>query len=142
MTRARRKSLQQQAKRLSIRHISTGSPFEAQIGYSRAVVVDGWVFVAGTTGYDYKAMIMPEPIADQCQNALDTIAKVLAEAGSSLDDVVRVNYIVPDPDAWPACWPLVSKAFAMARPAATMIAAGLQNPEMKIEIEVTARLSA
>jgi enamine deaminase RidA (YjgF/YER057c/UK114 family) len=122
------------------RHISTGSPFEAQIGYSRAVVCDGWVFVAGTTGYDYATMTMPEGVVDQCRNALDTIARALAEAGASLDDVVRVRYILPEKADWPACWPVVGAAFATARPAATMISAALQEPEMKIEIEVTARL--
>ena len=122
--------------------ISTGSPFEAQIGYSRAVVCDGWVMVAGTTGYDYATMTMPAAVTDQCRNALATIARALAEAGASLDDVVRVRYILPDRALWPECWPLVAAAFATARPAATMIVAGLQEPEMKIEIEVTARLPA
>jgi enamine deaminase RidA (YjgF/YER057c/UK114 family) len=122
------------------RRISTGSPFEAKIGYSRAVLCDGWVFVAGTTGYDFATMTMPEAVADQCANALATIGAALAEAGASLDDVVRVRYILPDPADWPACWPIVSHAFAEARPAATMISAGLQEPAMKIEIEVTARL--
>ncbi|MCR8723204.1 RidA family protein [Frigidibacter sp. ROC022] len=122
------------------RLISSGSPFERDIGYSRAVVSDGWVFVAGTTGYDYAEMTMPERVEDQCRNALETIRKALAEAGASLDDVVRVRYILPDGDDWPPCWPVVSAAFARARPAATMIRAGLQTPEMKIEIEVTARL--
>lgn len=120
--------------------VSTGSPFEAQIGYSRAIVCDGWVFVAGTTGYDYASMTMPSRVEDQCANALATIAGALAQAGAGLDDVVRVRYILPDRDDWPACWPLVSAAFANARPAATMIVAGLQEPAMRIEIEVTARL--
>ena len=123
------------------KHISTGSPFEVRIGYSRAVAVDGWVFVAGTTGYDYRTMTMPEKVEDQCRNALSTIASALEEAGGSLDDVVRVRYILPDKADWPACWPLTSQAFALAKPAATMISAELQEPEMKIEIEVTARLS-
>ena len=127
---------------MSVRHITTGSPFEAQIGYSRAVVADGWVLVAGTTGYDYASMTMRSGIEDQCRNALGTIAKALEEAGSGLDHVVRVTYVVPDPAEWPACWPLVSEAFATARPAAMMISAALQNPEMKIEIEVTARVPA
>ena len=127
---------------MSVKHITTGSPFEAQIGYSRAVVADGWVFVAGTTGYDYANMTMPDSIEDQCRNTLSTIAKALAEAGSGLDHVVRVNYIVPNPVDWPAYWPITSDAFAKARPAATMISAQLQNPEMKIEIEVTARVPA
>ena len=127
---------------MTVRRITTGSPFEAQIGYSRAVVSDGWVFVAGTTGYDYASMTMPQSIEAQCQNTIDTIAKALEEAGSGLDHVVRVNYIVPNADEWPACWPIVSHAFATARPAATMICAKLQNDEMKIEIEVTARVPA
>ena len=127
---------------MTVRHVSTGSPFEAQIGYSRAVVADGWVFVAGTTGYDYATMTMPQTIEEQCRNTLSTIAKALEEAGSGLDHVVRVNYIVPDKAEWPKCWPITSEAFAKARPAATMICADLQNPEMKIEIEVTARVPA
>lgn len=120
--------------------ISSGSPFERDIGYSRAIVCDGWVFVAGTTGYDYATMTMPATVEAQCRNALATIAAALAEAGGGLDDVVRVRYILPDGEDWPPCWPIVSAAFARARPAATMIRAGLQTPEMRIEIEVTARL--
>lgn len=127
---------------MSVRHISTGSPFEEQIGYSRAVVADGWVFVAGTTGYDYARMVMPATIEEQCENTLATIAKALEEAGSGLDHVVRVTYIVPDKAEWPKCWPITSRVFARARPAATMISADLQSPEMKIEIEVTARVPA
>lgn len=127
---------------MTVRRISTGSPFEAQIGYSRAVVADGWIFVAGTTGYDYASMTMPDSIEDQCRNTLATIDKALQEAGSGLDHVVRVNYIVPDKADWPKCWPITSQAFAKAMPAATMICAALQNPEMKIEIEVTARVPA
>ena len=127
---------------MTVRHISTGSPFEEQIGYSRAVVSDGWVFVAGTTGYDYATMVMPESIEAQCANTLKTIDQALRQAGSSLDDVVRVTYIVPNKEDWPLCWPITSEAFAKAKPAATMISAQLQNPEMKIEIEVTARVSA
>ncbi|RYG93305.1 RidA family protein [Loktanella sp. IMCC34160] len=125
---------------MTVRHISTGSPFEEKIGYSRAVVADGWVFVAGTTGYDYATMTMPEDVTDQCRNALATIGRALEEAGSGLDHVVRVTYILPDKADWLACWPVTSAAFALARPAATMIQAGLQEPEMKIEIEVTARV--
>ena len=122
------------------RLISTGSTFEAAIGYSRAVVCDGWVFVAGTTGYDYATMTMPDRVEDQCRKALGTIARALAEAGASMDDVVRVRYILPDRADWPACWPITAEVFARARPAATMISAGLQEPGMRIEIEVTARL--
>lgn len=83
---------------------------------------------------------MPQPVAEQCANALKTIEDALAEAGATLNDVVRVRYILPDAADWPACWPVVSAAFAIARPAATMISAGLQTPEMKIEIEITARV--
>ena len=111
-----------------------------QIGYSRAVLCDGWVFVAGTTGYDYATMTMPPSVEAQCENALATIAAALSEAGAGLEDVVRVRYILPDKADWPACWPATRRAFGEARPAATMIEAGLQEPEMKIEIEVTARL--
>ncbi len=120
--------------------ISTGSPFEVSIGYSRAIVCDGWVFVAGTTGYDYATMTMPANVADQCRNALMTIEAALAEAGAGMADVTRVRYILPDPGDWPECWPVTSVVFGNIRPAATMISAGLQEPEMKIEIEVTARL--
>ncbi|MEM6739452.1 MAG: RidA family protein [Pseudomonadota bacterium] len=120
--------------------ISTGSPFEAEIGYARAVVCDGWVFVAGTTGYDYATMTMPDSVEEQCRNTLDTISAALAEAGATLQDVVRVRYILRNAEEWPLCWPMTRAAFGEARPASTMMVAGLQNPEMKIEIEVTARL--
>ncbi len=126
---------------MSRRLISTGSPFERDIGYSRAVVEDGWVFVAGTTGYDYATMIMPEDVADQCRNALRTISRVLDEAGSGMRRVVRVTYILPDPEDWPKCWPVTHEVFGEIRPASTMFSARLQNPSMKIEIEVTARVA-
>jgi enamine deaminase RidA (YjgF/YER057c/UK114 family) len=122
------------------KHISSGSPFEDQIGYSRAVVADGWVFVSGTTGYDYETMTMPERVVDQARNTLATIGKVLKEAGASLDDVVRVHYILPEAQDFEPCWPVLREAFGKAKPAATMINAKLMNPEMKIEIEVTAKL--
>lgn len=125
---------------MTVRHITTGSPFEAAIGYSRAVVADGLVHVAGTTGYDYATMTMPESVTDQCRNALATIARVLEEAGSGIDHVLRVTYILPDRADFPACWPVTSAVFARARPAATMFQAGLMEDAMKIEIEVTARL--
>ena len=127
---------------MDVRRISTGSPFEERIGYSRAVVADGWVFVAGTTGYDYATMTMPESIVDQCRNTLSTISRTLAEAGSGLDHVVRATYILPDACEWETCWPVLAEAFRIARPAATMMVAGLQSPQMKIEIEVTARIPA
>ena len=125
---------------MPVKHISTGSPFEAQIGYSRAVISGGLVYVSGTTGYDYATMTLPEGVVDQCRNALATIAKVLEQAGSGLDHVLRVHYILPDKSDFPACWPLTSVAFARAMPAATMFQAGLMQDAMKIEIEVTARL--
>ena len=120
--------------------ISSGSPFEADIGYSRAVIEDGWVFVAGTTGFDYASMEIAPGVEAQCDQAFRNIADALAQAGASLDQVVRVTYVLPDPDDWPACWPITSRWLGGAMPAATMISAGLQDPRMKIEIEVTARL--
>lgn len=124
------------------RHITSGSTFEATVGYARAVVVDGWVFVAGTTGTDYATMTLPEAVEDQCTTALANIAAALAEAGCTFDDVVRVRYILPDRADFPKLWPQLSAAFAAARPAATMIEAGLMEDAMKVEIEVTARLPA
>jgi enamine deaminase RidA (YjgF/YER057c/UK114 family) len=121
-------------------HISSGSTFEATIGYSRAVVLDGWVFVSGTTGYDYATMTLPDGVGDQCRNTLDNIARALAQAGCTFDDVVRVTYILPDRADFPKLWPQISAAFARARPAATMIEARLMEDAMKIEIEVTARV--
>ncbi len=122
------------------RLISSGSDFERDIGYSRAVVEDGWVFVSGTTGFDYAAMTIAEAVAEQAEQCLRNIAGALEEAGCSFEDVVRVRYILPDAADFPACWPALRRAFGQARPAATMIAAGLADPRMRIEIEVTARL--
>ena len=120
------------------RLISSGSTFEAQIGYSRAVVDGEWIFVSGTTGYDYTKMIMPEGLLEQTEQALANIASALAKAGASLRDVVRVTYILPDGAEFPQCWPLLRKRFGEIRPASTMISAGLADPKMRIEIEVTA----
>ena len=119
-------------------HISSGSTFEEQIGYSRAVVQGDWIFVSGTTGFDYATMTLAEGIEAQTEQCLANIAAALRQAGSSLDDVVRVTYIVPDGAEFPACWPALRRAFAQARPAATMISAQLMDPRMRIEIEVTA----
>lgn len=124
------------------RRISSGSTFEAQIGYSRAVVCDGWVFVSGTTGMDYATMTLAEGAEAQAAQALRNIAEALAEAGASLDDVVRVNYVLANRADFETCWPALRAAFGTARPAAMMIEAGLIDPAMKIEIEVTARLRA
>jgi enamine deaminase RidA (YjgF/YER057c/UK114 family) len=122
------------------RLISSGSAFETIIGYSRAVVADGWVFVSGTTGYDYTTMTLPEGIEAQCRNTLSNIAAALAQAGCGFDDVVRVRYILPDRREFPRVFPQLSAAFANARPAATMIEARLMEDAMQIEIEVTARV--
>ncbi|SLN22574.1 Enamine/imine deaminase [Pseudoruegeria aquimaris] len=121
------------------KHISQGSPFEAAIGYSRAVVEGDWIFVAGTTGFDYATMEIAEDPAAQAAQALKNIGWALGQAGASLDDVVRVRYILPNGDDFEPCWPALRSAFATAKPAATMIVAGLADPRMKIEIEVTAR---
>ena len=118
--------------------ISTGSPFEEEFAYSRAVVRGDWCFVAGTTGYDYATMTMPEAAVEQARNAFATIARTLAEAGFAMGDVVRVQYTITDP-AWRAeIAPALRVALGAVRPAATMVVAGLNEPEMKVEIEVTA----
>jgi enamine deaminase RidA (YjgF/YER057c/UK114 family) len=118
--------------------ISSGSPFEAVVGYSRAVVQGGWCFVAGTTGYDYAAMAMPGDVRDQARNALGTIARALAEGGFAMGDVVRATYYIVDGADWDVVGPVLGEAFGDIRPAATCIVTGLVTPEMKIEIEITA----
>ena len=121
------------------RLISSGSPFEAAGGYSRAVVDGEWIFVAGTTGFDYAAMTIAEDPAEQARQALRNIAAALAEADASLADVVRVKYYLPNIEDWPHIVPVLGEAFATIRPAATALVCGLVDPRMKIEIEVTAR---
>ena len=123
-------------------HISSGSPFEARIGYSRAVVDGDMVYVSGTTGYDYKTMEMPEDVGQQARNAFQTIAHALEQAGSSIKDVVRVRYYITDMAHYDALVDVAGKMFADIRPAATMVVCGLTRPEMKVEIEVTARMGA
>lgn len=125
-----------------VKRISSGSPFEARIGYSRAVVDGDMVYVSGTTGYDYARMEMPEDVALQTRNALGTIDKALREAGSSLNDVVRVRYYITDMADYDVIVEVLGQAFAEIRPAATMLVCGLTTPEMKVEIEVTARVGA
>ncbi len=120
------------------RRISSCSPFERQIGYSRAVVAGDWVFVSGTTGFDYIAMTISDSVVEQAEQCLQNIAAALKQAGASLDDVVRVNYVLPDGADFEACWPVLRQHLGTARPAAMMITAGLLDPRMKIEIEVTA----
>ncbi len=118
--------------------VSSGSPFEAQVGYSRAVVQSDWCFVAGTTGYDYATMAMPDDVCDQARNALATISGALAQGGFAMADVVRVTYYIADAAYWQTVGPVLGDVFGTIRPAATCIVAGLVTPEMKIEIEVTA----
>jgi len=124
------------------RLISSGSAFEAQIGYSRAVVDGDWIFVAGTTGFDYATMEISEDVAAQAEQTFRNIDAALQRADSSMRDVVRVRYILTDAALWEACWPVTGKWLGDVRPAATMLVAGLQDPRMKIEIEVTAKRRA
>jgi enamine deaminase RidA (YjgF/YER057c/UK114 family) len=121
-----------------MKRISTGSPFEATMGYSRAVIKGGWCFVSGVTGYDYKTMQMPVAVLDQARNCFRTIEGVLVEAGFSMADIVRVQYTLTDVAYVEAVLPALSEALGEIRPAATMVIAGLIRPEMLIEIEVTA----
>ncbi|HYM41296.1 MAG TPA: RidA family protein [Steroidobacteraceae bacterium] len=118
--------------------ISSGSSFEREIGYSRAVVQGDWVFVSGTTGFDYSTMTIADGVEAQAEQCLKNIAAALRQAGASLADVVRVTYILPDAKDFPACWPVLRRFFGEVRPAATMISAQLLDPRMRIEIEVTA----
>lgn len=124
------------------RLISSGSTFEREIGYSRAVVDGEWVFVSGTTGFDYATMTIADDIATQANQCLKNIEAALAEAGAKLADIVRITYIVPKADEFRECWPVLRQYFDNIRPAATMISAGLADPRMRIEIEVTARIGS
>ena len=119
--------------------ISSGSPLERDIGYSRAVADGEWVFVSGTTGFDYRSMTISDNVVEQAEQCFRNIEQALQEAGSRITEVVRVRYILPRVEDFPPCWPVLRKYFGEVRPAATMIAAGLADPRMKIEIEVTAR---
>jgi enamine deaminase RidA (YjgF/YER057c/UK114 family) len=119
--------------------ISSGSFYEEKIGYSRAVVDGEWIFVSGTTGFNYSDMTISDDIVEQTEQCLRNIQDVLMEAGSKMDDIVRVMYIVPNAGEFEKCWPVFRKYFGKIRPAATMISSGLADPRMKIEIEVTAK---
>ena len=121
------------------RLISSGSTFERDMAYSRAVVDGDWIFVSGTTGFDYATMTIAEGVVEQAEQCLKNIEAALAEAGVTMADVVRVHYILPEVADFPPCWPVLRKYFGESRPAATMISAGLFDPRMRIEIEVTAR---
>jgi len=122
------------------RLISSASAWEREIGYSRAVVDGEWIFVSGTTGFDYRTMAISENVAEQAEQCLINIENALADAGSRLADVVRVRYILPRVEDFEPCWPVLRKYFGEIRPAATMISAGLIDSRVKIEIEVTARV--
>jgi enamine deaminase RidA (YjgF/YER057c/UK114 family) len=121
------------------RRIASGSTFERDIGYSRAVLDGDWVFVSGTTGFDYATMTLPDGAAEQAEQCLRNIDWALREAGASLADIVRVTYIVPNAADFEPCWPVLRKHLGQVRPAATMISAGVADARIRIEIEVTAR---
>ena len=123
------------------RLISSGSRFEAEIGYSRAVVEGDWIFVSGCTGYDYATMTLAEGVVAQCEQAMRNLESALGQAGASFTDVVRVKYILPRRENFEACWPTLRRCFSDARPAATMIQAGLIDEAVLFEIEATARIS-
>jgi len=122
--------------------ISSNSKFEQTCGYSRAVVDGDYVFVSGTTGYDYAAMTISDDVTEQAEQCFRNIERVLAEAGSSMANIVRITYILPDRDDFEPCWPVLNQWLGSVRPAATMFEARLMNDSMKIEIQVTARLNA
>jgi enamine deaminase RidA (YjgF/YER057c/UK114 family) len=122
--------------------VSSGSTFERDIGYSRAVVDGDWVFVSGTTGFDYATMTIASGIVEQAEQCLRNIEAALGAAGAAMADVVRVHYILPVAADFPECWPVLRSWFGEIRPAATMFSAGLADPRMRIEIEVTARRRA
>ena len=126
---------------MSRRLISSGSKFEQDVGYSRAVVDGEWVFVSGTTGFDYDTMTISDNLLDQTEQCFrKNIQAALRRADADFADVVRVNYIVPNGERFSDCWPVLRKYFGASRPAMTMISAGLLDPRMQIEIEVTARM--
>ena len=124
------------------RAILSGSVFEEQIGYARAVVDGDWVHVSGTTGYDYATMTISDDVVEQAEQCLRNIGAALAEAGCGFGDVVRVRYLLPERDDFEPCWPVLRRCFAEVRPAATMMVCGLADPRMRIEIEVYARIYA
>ena len=121
------------------RNLSQNSPFERDVAYSRAVVDGEWIFISGTTGFDYGDMTISDDPAIQAEQCFRNIAWALEEAGAGFEDVVRVRYILPDRQDFEPCWPVIRSYLDPVRPAATMIVAGLADPRMKIEIEVTAR---
>jgi enamine deaminase RidA (YjgF/YER057c/UK114 family)/catechol 2,3-dioxygenase-like lactoylglutathione lyase family enzyme len=126
--------------RMTRQRISSGSRFEDEIGYSRGVVVDGeWVFLSGTTGYDYAAMTIAPDVVEQCEQTFRNIEAALAKADARIDDIVEAWFIVPNPADWQPCWPVLKKWLGVAKPTSTLFHAQLYTPEMRIEIKVTAR---
>tara|TARA_R110000824_G_scaffold336_5_gene2048 strand:- start:6448 stop:6837 length:390 start_codon:yes stop_codon:yes gene_type:complete len=126
---------------MSRKLISSGSEFEEKIGYSRAVVEGDFVFVSGTTGYDYSDMSISDNVAEQAEQCFKNIEAALIEAGSKISDIVRIRYIFPDKNDFEPCWPVCQKYLGAVRPAATMFEAGLLDEHMKLEIEVTAKIT-
>ena len=120
-------------------HIFSGSVFEDSIGYARAVVDGDWIFVSGTTGFDYKARTISDDVVEQTRQCVENIRAAMEEAGFSLADTVRVHYIYPDPDDFEPCWPVLRASFGLVEPAATMLSCRLADPRMKVEIEVTGK---
>jgi len=118
--------------------ISSGSPYEASIGYSRAVVHDDWVFVSGTTGFNYETMTIVDDVVGQAEQCLKNIEAALKQAGARMADVVKVTYVLPDASEFEACWPVLQRYFSDVRPAAMVMSAGLLDARMRIEVEVTA----
>jgi enamine deaminase RidA (YjgF/YER057c/UK114 family) len=121
------------------RAVLSGSTFEEQIGYARAVVDGDRVYVSGTTGFDYATMTISADVVEQAEQCLRNIEAALTEAGCTFGDVVRVRYLLPERDDFEPCWPVLRRYFGEVRPAATMMVCGLSDPRMKIEIEVDAR---
>lgn len=122
--------------------ISSGSTFEQEIGYSRAVVDGDWIFVSGTTGFDYSKMSISDDLLEQAEQCFRNIRSALDEAGADMGDIVRVTYVLPNAEDFRACWPIFRKYLGQTRPAAMMISAGLSDPRMRIEVQVTARRSS
>lgn len=124
------------------KHISSGSEFELKIGYSRAVVDGSYVFVSGTTGFNYETMAISDNVIEQAEQCFKNIEKALLEGNSSFNNIVRIRYILPNKNDFEPCWPVFRKYLNNAKPAATMFVAGLLNDAMKIEIEVTAKVNS
>jgi len=118
--------------------ISTSSIFEEKIAYSRAVIQNNWVFISGTTGYNYETMLLGKTIEEQTEQCFVNIEKTLSDAGAKLSDIVRITYILPDVKEFEKCWPILNKYLKNIKPAATMFSASLMIAEMKIEIQITA----